>query len=121
MRRGEMLALRFADVDSKRQVIVLRAETTKSRRTGKYLHSFGAWKAVGLPRGNHADMHPGANRVGQEFPVRGDARRHNGVLGGRRTVGHGGDEPVYWLLRQLLSARVERGRLCVFGKLLSTG
>jgi integrase len=33
MRRGEMLALRFGDVDSKRRVIVLRGETTKSRRT----------------------------------------------------------------------------------------
>jgi integrase len=33
MRRGEMLALRFGDVDWKRRVIVLRGETTKSRRT----------------------------------------------------------------------------------------
>ena len=33
MRRGEMLALRFGDIDSKRRVIVLRGETTKSRRT----------------------------------------------------------------------------------------
>jgi integrase len=33
MRRGEMLALRFGDVDSKRRLIVLRGETTKSRRT----------------------------------------------------------------------------------------
>ena len=33
MRRGEMLALRFADVDCKRQVIVLRGETTKSRKS----------------------------------------------------------------------------------------
>jgi integrase len=32
MRRGEMLALRFGDIDSKRRVIVLRGETTKSRR-----------------------------------------------------------------------------------------
>lgn len=32
-RRGEMLALRFGDIDSKRRVIVLRGETTKSRRT----------------------------------------------------------------------------------------
>jgi len=33
MRRGEMLALRFGDIDSKLRVIVLRGETTKSRRT----------------------------------------------------------------------------------------
>jgi integrase len=33
MRRGEMLALRFADVDVKRGLITLRGETTKSRRT----------------------------------------------------------------------------------------
>ena len=33
MRRGEMLALRFDDVDWKRRLIVLRGETTKSRRT----------------------------------------------------------------------------------------
>jgi integrase len=33
MRQGEMLALRFRDIDSKRQLIVLRGETTKSRKT----------------------------------------------------------------------------------------
>ena len=33
MRRGEMLALRFDDVDWKRRLIVPRGETTKSRRT----------------------------------------------------------------------------------------
>ena len=33
MRRGEMLALRFAEVDKQRRLIVLRGETTKSRRT----------------------------------------------------------------------------------------
>ena len=33
MRRGEMLALRFADIDSKRRMITLRGATTKSRRT----------------------------------------------------------------------------------------
>ena len=33
MRRGEMLALRFADIDWQRQVITLRGATTKSRRT----------------------------------------------------------------------------------------
>jgi integrase len=33
MRQGEMLALRFGDIDSKRQLIVLRGETTKSRKT----------------------------------------------------------------------------------------
>ena len=33
MRQGEMLALRFGDIDSKQQLIVLRGETTKSRRT----------------------------------------------------------------------------------------
>ncbi len=33
MRRGEMLALRFADVDWKRRMITLRGPTTKSRRT----------------------------------------------------------------------------------------
>jgi integrase len=33
MRRGEMLALRFGDIDWKRRLIVLRGETTKSRRT----------------------------------------------------------------------------------------
>jgi integrase len=33
MRQGEMLALRFADIDWKRSLIVLRGETTKSRRT----------------------------------------------------------------------------------------
>lgn len=33
MRRGEMLALRFGDVDWKRRLIVLRGVTTKSRRT----------------------------------------------------------------------------------------
>lgn len=33
MRRGEMLALRFGDIDWKRRLITLRGETTKSRRT----------------------------------------------------------------------------------------
>jgi integrase len=33
MRQGEMLALRFGDIDEKRQTIVIRGETTKSRRT----------------------------------------------------------------------------------------
>ena len=33
MRRGEMLALTFGDIDWKRRVIVLRGATTKSRRT----------------------------------------------------------------------------------------
>ena len=33
MRRGEMLAVRFGDIDWKRQLIVLRGETTKSRKT----------------------------------------------------------------------------------------
>ena len=33
MRRGEMLALRFGDIDWKRRLIVLRGVTTKSRRT----------------------------------------------------------------------------------------
>ena len=33
MRQGEMLALRFADIDWKRQLIVLRGQTTKSRKT----------------------------------------------------------------------------------------
>jgi integrase len=33
MRRGEMLALRFADVDWKKRMITLRGTTTKSRRT----------------------------------------------------------------------------------------
>ena len=33
MRRGEMLALHFADIDWKRRMITLRGETTKSRRT----------------------------------------------------------------------------------------
>jgi integrase len=33
MRRGEMLALRFGDVDWKRRLITLRGETTKSRKT----------------------------------------------------------------------------------------
>ena len=33
MRRGEMLALRFGDVDWKQRLIVLRGATTKSRRT----------------------------------------------------------------------------------------
>jgi integrase len=33
MRRGEMLALRFGDIDWKRRLIVLRGQTTKSRRT----------------------------------------------------------------------------------------
>ncbi len=33
MRRGEMLSLRFADIDSLRRLIVLRGETTKSRKT----------------------------------------------------------------------------------------
>jgi integrase len=33
MRRGEMLALRFSDIDWKRRLMVLRGETTKSRRT----------------------------------------------------------------------------------------
>ena len=33
MRQGEMLALRFGDIDWKRQLIVLRGVTTKSRRT----------------------------------------------------------------------------------------
>ena len=33
MRQGEMLALRFGDIDEKRQLIVLRGETTKSRKT----------------------------------------------------------------------------------------
>jgi integrase len=33
MRRGEMLALRFTDIDWKRQLIVLRGETAKSLKT----------------------------------------------------------------------------------------
>src|SRR5207245_2221173 len=33
MRRGEMLALRFGDIDWKRRLIVLRGATTKSRKT----------------------------------------------------------------------------------------
>ena len=33
MRQGEMLALRFGDIDWNRQLIILRGETTKSRRT----------------------------------------------------------------------------------------
>ena len=33
MRRGEMLALRYSDIDSQRRLIVLRGATTKSRRT----------------------------------------------------------------------------------------
>lgn len=33
MRQGEMLALRFGDIDWTRQLIVLRGETTKSRKT----------------------------------------------------------------------------------------
>lgn len=33
MRRGEMLALRFSDIDWKRRMITLRGATTKSRRT----------------------------------------------------------------------------------------
>jgi integrase len=33
MRRGEMLALRFADIDWRRRMITLRGTTTKSRRT----------------------------------------------------------------------------------------
>ena len=33
MRRGEMLALRFADIDWKRRMVTLRGVTTKSRRT----------------------------------------------------------------------------------------
>ena len=32
MRRGEMLALLFGDIDWQRQLIVLRGKTTKSRR-----------------------------------------------------------------------------------------
>ena len=33
MRRGEMLALRFADIDFKRKLIILRGVTTKSKKT----------------------------------------------------------------------------------------
>jgi integrase len=33
MRQGEMLALRFADIDEQRQLIVLRGVTTKSKKT----------------------------------------------------------------------------------------
>ncbi len=33
MRRGEMLALRFSDIDSNKQLIILRGATTKSRKT----------------------------------------------------------------------------------------
>ena len=33
MRGGEMLAIRFGDIDWKRQLIILRGETTKSRKT----------------------------------------------------------------------------------------
>ncbi len=33
MRRGEMLALRFADIDFDRQLITLRGSTTKSGKT----------------------------------------------------------------------------------------
>ena len=33
MRRGEMLAMRFGDIDWKRQLIVLRGQTTKSRKS----------------------------------------------------------------------------------------
>jgi integrase len=33
MRRGEMLALRFGDIDWTRRMITLRGATTKNRRT----------------------------------------------------------------------------------------
>jgi integrase len=32
MRQGEMLMLQFGDIDFRRQLIVLRAQTTKSRK-----------------------------------------------------------------------------------------
>ena len=46
MRQGEMLALRFADIDEKRQLIVLRGETTKSRKTRVVPISTARLKAV---------------------------------------------------------------------------
>ena len=41
MRRGEMLALRFGDIDWARQLITLRGPTTKSRRTRVIPIGFG--------------------------------------------------------------------------------
>jgi integrase len=46
MRQGEMLALRFGDIDEKRQLIVLRGETTKSKRTRVVPISTARLKAV---------------------------------------------------------------------------
>jgi integrase len=46
MRRGEMLALRFGDIDDRRQLIVLRGETTKSKRTRVVPISTARLKAV---------------------------------------------------------------------------
>jgi integrase len=46
MRRGEMLALRFCDIDAIRQVFVLRGTTTKSKKTRLVPISTARLKAV---------------------------------------------------------------------------
>ena len=75
MRRGEMLALRFADIDWKRQLIVLRGETTKSRKTRAVpsaVNSSGASTCAGtLNHHNRAIRQPEA----REPPGRGCATR----------------------------------------------
>jgi integrase len=46
MRQGEMLALRFGDIDEKRRLLVLRGETTKSKKTRVVPVSTARLKAV---------------------------------------------------------------------------
>jgi integrase len=73
MRRGEMLSLRFGDIDWKRRLIVLRGTTTKSRKTRIVpigtsrllsvlqwlrLDSTGADKADDVPVFSNADGEP---------------------------------------------------------------
>ena len=75
MRRGEMLALRFADIDWTRELIVLRGETTKSRKTRmvpistERLRAVLAWlrlDAEGEPK--PADTPIFSNEIGEPLP-----------------------------------------------------
>jgi integrase len=65
MRRGEMLALKFGDIDWKRRVIVLRGATTKSRRTR--IVPIGTSRLLGVLDWLRLDSTGG--RKGDEVPV----------------------------------------------------
>jgi integrase len=65
MRRGEMLALKFGDIDWKRRIIVLRGATTKSRRTR--IVPIGTSRLLGVLDWLRLDSTGG--RKGDEVPV----------------------------------------------------